>query len=170
MSIPLAKRAVVIGAGIAGLAAAGALADTFEEVIVLERDSLPTEAVPRPGVPHSPQAHGLLGGGQRALDELFPGFEQDLAAAGAVPLRGGLDVRIERPGYDPFPQRDLGWLVYGMSRPLIELLMRRRVMQHANITLRQRCRALEFVAAPMPQRLAPSAVRPTGYRRRSRRT
>jgi len=31
-------------------------------------------------------------------------FEHDLAAAGAVPLRVGLDVRIETPGYDPFPR------------------------------------------------------------------
>ena len=39
------KRAVVVGAGIAGLSAAGALADYFEHVVVLERDSLPLEAI-----------------------------------------------------------------------------------------------------------------------------
>jgi hypothetical protein len=42
-----------------------------------------------------------------ALDELFPGFEKDLADSGAVPYRAGMDIRIERPGVDPFPQRDL---------------------------------------------------------------
>jgi 2-polyprenyl-6-methoxyphenol hydroxylase-like FAD-dependent oxidoreductase len=98
-------------------------------------------------VPHSSQLHALLGGGQRALGELFPGFEQDLAVAGAVPLRAGLDLRFQRDGDDPFPQRDLGWPIYAMSRPLTELAMRRRVEQHTNITLRQRCRALEFVAS-----------------------
>jgi 2-polyprenyl-6-methoxyphenol hydroxylase-like FAD-dependent oxidoreductase len=148
VSIPLGKRAVVIGAGISGLAAARALADHFEQVIVLERDSLPTDVTPRPGVPQSWQLHTLLGGGQRALGELFPGFERDLVVAGAVPLRAGLDLRLEHPGYDPFPQRDLGWRTYAMSRPLIELTVRRRVEQHGNITLRQRCRAFEVVASP----------------------
>ncbi len=37
----IGKQAVVIGAGMGGLAAAGALADYFEQVMVLERDSLP---------------------------------------------------------------------------------------------------------------------------------
>ena len=34
----IARQAVVIGAGIAGLAAARALSDHFEQVVVLERD------------------------------------------------------------------------------------------------------------------------------------
>ena len=33
-------RAVVVGAGIAGMAAAASLADYFEQVIVLEQDAL----------------------------------------------------------------------------------------------------------------------------------
>jgi 2-polyprenyl-6-methoxyphenol hydroxylase-like FAD-dependent oxidoreductase len=148
MSIPIGKRAVVIGAGMSGLAAARALADHFGEVIVLERDSLPADATPRTGAPQSWHLHALLGGGQRALGELFPGFELDLAHAGAVALRAGLDLHFERQGYDPFPQRDLGWHIYSMSRPLIEFTLRRRVEQHGNIRLRQCCRALEIVASP----------------------
>jgi hypothetical protein len=35
-------------------------------------------------------------------------------------LRFALDNRLERPGFDPFPKRDLGLTVYAMSRPLIE--------------------------------------------------
>jgi 2-polyprenyl-6-methoxyphenol hydroxylase-like FAD-dependent oxidoreductase len=92
--------------------------------------------------------HALLLSGQRALSELFPGFEQDLARAGAVPLKAGLDVRIERPGYDPFPQRDLGWLSYALSRPTIERAVRRRVEGLANTTLQQRCRVQEILATP----------------------
>ncbi len=92
--------------------------------------------------------HALLLSGQRALSELFPGFEQDLARAGAVPLRVGLDVRMERPGYDPFPQRDLGWFSYAVSRPTIERAVRRRVESRANTTLRQRCRVQEVLASP----------------------
>jgi 2-polyprenyl-6-methoxyphenol hydroxylase-like FAD-dependent oxidoreductase len=92
--------------------------------------------------------HALLLSGQRALSELFPGFEQDLAQAGAVPLRAGLDVRIERQGYHPFPQRDLGWISYAVSRPTIERAVRARVEGRANTTLRQRCRVQEVLASP----------------------
>src|SRR4029078_5574625 len=123
----IGKQAVVIGAGIAGLTAAAALADHFDQVVVLERDTLPSEPTYRAGTPQARHLHGLLFSGQRALSELFPGFEQDLARAGAVPLRAGLDVRVERPGYDPFPQRDLGWSGYAVSRPTIERVVRRRV-------------------------------------------
>jgi 2-polyprenyl-6-methoxyphenol hydroxylase-like FAD-dependent oxidoreductase len=60
------------------------------------------------------------------------------------------------PGYDPFPQRDLGLVTYSMSRPLIELVVRRRVEQNANITLRPRCRIRELV--PSADRAAVIAV------------
>jgi flavin-dependent dehydrogenase len=143
-----ARQAVVIGAGMAGLAAAGARAEHVEQVVVLERDALSTEAVSRPGTPQARHLHALLAGGLRALYELFPGFEQDLAQAGAVPLRADLDMRYERPDDGPMPQRDLGWLTYAMSRPLIELVLRRRVAQLANATLRPGCRACEIVATP----------------------
>src|SRR6266481_2579548 len=141
------KQAVVFCAGMGGLAAAGVLAEHFERVVVLERDTLPSDAVHRAGTPQSRHIHALLAGGQRALDELFPGFEQDLARAGAVPLRVTLDGRIEMPGYDPFPQRDLGFVTHSMSRPLIELAVRRRVEQNTNVTIRPRCRVRDPVPA-----------------------
>ena len=144
----IGKQAVVIGAGMGGLTAAGALADHFEQVVVLERDTLPSEPTYRAGTPQARHVHALLLSGQRALSELFPGFEQDLAQVGAVPLRVGLEVRMERPGYDPFPQRDLGWFSYAVSRPAIERAVRRRVEGRANTTLRQRCRVLEVLASP----------------------
>jgi 2-polyprenyl-6-methoxyphenol hydroxylase-like FAD-dependent oxidoreductase len=55
---------------------------------------------------------------------------------------------MERPRYDPFPQRDLGWLSYAVSRPTIERAVRRRVESRANTTLRQRCRVQEVLASP----------------------
>jgi 2-polyprenyl-6-methoxyphenol hydroxylase-like FAD-dependent oxidoreductase len=144
----IGKQAVVIGAGMGGLTAAGALADHFDQVVVLERDTLPSEPTYRAGTPQARHVHALLLSGQRALSELFPGFEQDLERAGAVPLRVGLDVRLERPGYDPFPQRDLGWFSYAVSRPTIERAVRRRVESRANTTLRQNCRVQEVLASP----------------------
>jgi 2-polyprenyl-6-methoxyphenol hydroxylase-like FAD-dependent oxidoreductase len=145
----IGRRAVVVGAGMGGLAAAGALADFFERVIVVERDHLPAddaEPVDRSGTPQSKHIHALLAGGERALGELFPGFASELAAAGAVSLRG-TDFRVELPGFDPFPQRELGWSVYSMSRPLLEQVTRRRVRRLANVELRGGCQARELLPA-----------------------
>jgi 2-polyprenyl-6-methoxyphenol hydroxylase-like FAD-dependent oxidoreductase len=144
----IGKRAIVIGAGVSGLSAARALAGHFQEVIVLERDELPSGATPRPGAPQGKQAHGLLGGAMKALEELFPGFARDLAQAGAVPVNPGFELLLELPGLDPFPRREWSWLIYSLSRPLIELTMRRRVEGQGNIALRGGCRALEIVGTP----------------------
>ncbi len=144
----IGRQAVVIGAGMGGLTAARALADHFERVLVLEGDVLPPDPLDRHGVPQGRHVHALLAGGQRALAELFPGFEDGLARAGAVRLRVGLDIRVERPGFDPFPQRDLGFDAYAMSRPLVELTERRRVQESTSIELRPGCRVQELLHRP----------------------
>jgi len=56
----LGRPAVVVGAGLGGLSAARVLADYFDEVIILDRDELPDDAVPRPGVPQGKHPHVLL--------------------------------------------------------------------------------------------------------------
>jgi len=61
------KQAVVIGAGMGGLTAAVALADFFDQVVVLERDILPSEAIHRAGTPRARHVHALLLSGQRAV-------------------------------------------------------------------------------------------------------
>src|SRR5215468_8097068 len=139
------KRAVVIGAGVSGLSAAQALAGHFEQVIVLERDELPSGTAPRPGTPQSKQAHGLLGGAIKALEELFPGFARDLVRAGAVPVNPGFELLLEYRGLDSFPRRNWDWIIYCLTRPLIELTMRRRVEQQRNVMLRGGCGAFEIV-------------------------
>src|SRR5262249_38665655 len=141
----LGRQAVVVGAGIGGLTAARALADYFERVVILESDRLPVDPLVRAGTPQGRHVHALLAGGQRALEDLFRGFERVLAAAGAVPIRTGLDLRAERPGFDPFPQRDLGWDNYAMSRALVEHTVRRQVENCPSIQLRQQCRVEALV-------------------------
>ena len=58
-------------------------------------------------------------------------------------------MRVERPGFDPFPQRDLGITSYAMSRPLLELTVRRLVQAYGNVEIRQgrRVQALEASGA-----------------------
>ena len=124
-STSIGRQAVVVGAGMGGLPAARVLADFFEHVVVLERDTLPLDASHRNGIPQGRHTHALLAGGQQALADLFPGFEQDLAVGGAVPVETGLDLRFERPGFDPPPTRDLGLVVRAMCGMVSRLLSTR---------------------------------------------
>lgn len=157
MSNLLGRRAVVIGAGIGGLATAGVLANHFEQVDVLERDLLGGEPASRPGTPQDRHPHGLLVGGLRALDEIFPGFERDLAAAGGVYVETGQDLRFERPDFGTLPRRDFNIWGLGASRPLIDNTLRRKARAVANITLWSECRVLEIV--PMADRSGVKGVR-----------
>jgi 2-polyprenyl-6-methoxyphenol hydroxylase-like FAD-dependent oxidoreductase len=92
--------------------------------------------------------HGLLAGGCRALECLFPGIELDLVEAGAIRMRMRRDARYEVPGFDPFPQRDLGLDQFLLSRPALELVCRRRVERERNIEFRPRMRVTELTASP----------------------
>ena len=125
MSGLLSQRAVVIGAGMGGLAAAGALARYFEQVDILERDRLSASVGSRTGTPQDRHPHGLLAGGLRALDQIFPGFKRDLATAGAVPVSFAREVQFEQPDVGGLPKRDFGISVLCATRPLIELVLRR---------------------------------------------
>src|SRR6201988_4976838 len=142
----LGERALVVGAGLGGLSAARALSDYFDEVMILDRDDLPDDAIPRPGVPQGKHPHGLLGGGLKALENLFPGFGNELMRAGAEPLDPGFDILSEVPGQDVWPKINLSWRTYSMSRPLIERTLRRQVERIGNIKVRGGRRVLNVVS------------------------
>jgi hypothetical protein len=114
---------------------------------MLERDRLTDEPAHRPGTPQSRQLHGLLSGGLKALCEIFPGVDQDLADAGAAPLRVNADFYEELPGFDAFPRRDFGSMVYAASRPRLEHTVRRGARAHRNVVIRDRCCVLELVSS-----------------------
>ncbi|MFC8988514.1 FAD-dependent monooxygenase [Streptomyces sp. NPDC057115] len=82
----MSRRAVVIGAGLAGLLAAAVLSGAgVDEVIVLDRDELPDGPEHRRGLPQGRHAHLLMAGGANALEELMPAahLRKRLLAAGA---------------------------------------------------------------------------------------
>ncbi len=132
----LGTTAVVLGGSIAGLCAAGALAPHFDEVLVLERDELPADAEHRRGVPQSKHPHFLLNSGRRAISDLFPGFEDDLIAAGGLHLMPSMDAAyLEGKGWASRKQSSMT-MVYS-SRILIERVLRDKVRLIGNITIRE---------------------------------
>lgn len=128
-------HAVVIGASIAGLSAAKALADRFDKVTVLDRDSLPSEVAPRRGVPQGHHAHILLSAGQRALGELFPGIDQDMLEGGAIEVDPGVDMTFHRFG-GMWPKTSVGLSILSFSRPLLDSVMRRHLLRLSHVEVR----------------------------------
>lgn len=132
----LGKTAVVLGGSVAGLSSAGALAAYFDQVVVLERDELPTEAEHRRGVPQSKHPHFLLNSGRRALGDLFPGFEDELIAAGGLHLMPSLDAAyLDGEGWSA-RKRSSMTMVYS-SRILIERVLRDKVRALSNVVIRE---------------------------------
>ena len=131
------SHALVVGAGIAGLAAAAAIAPFFATVTVFEKDELPGEARHRRGVGHGLQLHILLKGGELALEELLPGTREALIAAGAAEIKCAEDVTIWERSFR-HPMRDIGYSQLGMSRRAYEHVLRRQVQAIANVQIRDR--------------------------------
>lgn len=143
MTVLLGKQAVVIGAGMAGLAMAKSLSTHFESIVIIERDRVLGDET-RPGVPQGKHPHMLLAGGLRALVLLYPGIDKQLIAAGAVSLRAGVDIQVEMPGIGIFPRRDFGISSLSLSRPLLESVVRHTTVAVENIVLRSGCTATEI--------------------------
>jgi 2-polyprenyl-6-methoxyphenol hydroxylase-like FAD-dependent oxidoreductase len=132
----LGHRAVVVGAGMGGMMAAEVLSRFFDEVIVLEKDALPTEAEARMGAPQGAHVHALLVQGRRNLERLFPGFTSALMDRGAVFSRGGLEFRIhDAAGW--MPCRDVRLPLLVMSRPLLEGVVRDFLSRNPRVSIRQ---------------------------------
>jgi 2-polyprenyl-6-methoxyphenol hydroxylase-like FAD-dependent oxidoreductase len=119
-------RAVVIGASVAGLLAASVLAESFSRVTVYDRDTLPDEAQARQAVPQSRQAHALQARGSSALEELLPGFTDELIAAGAALSDQQLDVHWYLDDHLVFPAVS-GLTGLGVTRRRLERMIRDRV-------------------------------------------
>lgn len=127
------STAVVIGAGMGGLAAARVLSEHFDHVHVLERDQLTADAESRRGVPQGRHAHALLVAGLGILDEWFPGLIDDVVAAGAIPISPTEGWWFQGGAYRA--RGDTGRNSVSMSRPLLETEVRNRVAALSNVTL-----------------------------------
>jgi glycine/D-amino acid oxidase-like deaminating enzyme len=78
MSIRLGQRAIVIGAGVGGSSAADALSPCFEDVVVLERDLLPSSAASRAVIPGRAESANY-GAQSRTVVRCFASPRNDVA-------------------------------------------------------------------------------------------
>ncbi|MFJ9776319.1 FAD-binding monooxygenase [Kitasatospora sp. NPDC101157] len=124
--------AVVIGGGLAGVVAAWALRGFAERILVVERDRYPDEPVFRAGVPQGRHAHLVLEAGHRALEELMPGINEELRAAGAhrVSTSGDLKWLSSAGWMIDYPAR-MSFL--SCTRPVLDKLVLDRVRTEPSI-------------------------------------
>lgn len=139
--VPARDQAVVIGASMGGLAAAAALAQSYRQVIILERDTLPDGPQNRRGVPQGKHAHGLHPGGLQALEKLLPGITDELVTRG-VPSGDLSQAGSWRVGGGHLARGEAGVLGIGATRPFLEHYVRSRVAALPGVTI---CDGVEAV-------------------------
>jgi 2-polyprenyl-6-methoxyphenol hydroxylase-like FAD-dependent oxidoreductase len=154
------RHAVVIGASITGLVAARVLSSRFDQVTIIDRDSLPTSITSRRGVPQGQHGHGLLASGLTALKGFFPKLEDDLLAAGAIPGDVIGDVRWFQHGYykAKFQSGFQGLL---LSRPLLEGAIRRTVSTLSNVVILDRTHVVGLASDPAHETVTGALVQRT---------
>jgi 2-polyprenyl-6-methoxyphenol hydroxylase-like FAD-dependent oxidoreductase len=130
----LGEHAVVLGASVAGLLAAKAVADYYDRVTIVEREILPPPGEGRRAVPQGRHVHALLPGGLQAIDRLLPGFQADLVAAGAVRCDSMQEIRLVFGGHKITREAGSATNVLA-SRPFIEGHLRRRVLAVPNVSI-----------------------------------
>ncbi|MGN6651072.1 aminotransferase class V-fold PLP-dependent enzyme [Trinickia sp.] len=155
-------RVVIVGASMAGLMAALALARRGAEVQLLDRDDtmprvelapngeIPLEASWRKGVPQARHTHALAALGRQVLRSRAPDVWRALLDAGAIemPFGGTLGAGYVVPRVDDDA-------LFGLSsrRSLIEAVVRRIVCAEPNVTLRDGVVATGLLAHAAPGRL-----------------
>ena len=124
----------MVGASMAGLLTARALAAHVDGVVLLEREGLVDTAEPRGRVPQGRHLHLLLSAGLDRLVEWFPGITEELEFRGAVRVDGERAWVHQGGAYRK--QGDWGRWVLSMTRPLLEQVVRARVAALPNVSLR----------------------------------
>jgi 2-polyprenyl-6-methoxyphenol hydroxylase-like FAD-dependent oxidoreductase len=157
------SHAVVIGASMAGLLTARVLSEHFERVTIVERDQLPEGAEFRRGVPQSNHLHTLMPGGRDVVEALLPGFEAELVGAGATIVRWPQDgLWLTPAGWSQRFDTPRRHRLFGVTRALIELIVRRRVLRLDGVEVIERVEASRLV--PGPRGVAGIEIRDRGDR------
>ncbi len=144
MDTGLGERAVVVGCGVGGIFAAGAIHRHFSEVVVLDKDDLSSGPSFRKGVPQGPHGHIVLKRGENIAEAMFPGFRDALRAAGGIELVTGRDMARFAFGKWSEPlESDM--TVFSQTRPLLEHVLRESLASIPNVTIRSGSRFSDFL-------------------------
>jgi 2-polyprenyl-6-methoxyphenol hydroxylase-like FAD-dependent oxidoreductase len=141
-----ASQVIVVGASMAGLLAARALAPHVESVVILEREQLPDDITPRSRVPQGRHLHVLLASGLDLLSEWFPGIEDELEAHGAVRVDGTGAWVFQGGGYRH--RGDWGRPQLAQTRPLLEHVVRSRVAALPHVRMKPGVSVEEVLLSP----------------------
>ncbi|RPF20020.1 FAD-dependent oxidoreductase [Myceligenerans xiligouense] len=160
----MSRRALVLGGSIAGLLTARALADHFDEVVIVERDDVVGVRGVRRGVPQGAHVHGLLARGQQALEEYFPGFTREARRAG-VPTADLGELRWFFNGKRLAPA-ETGLTCVSADRPVLEHLVRERVRALPGVILREGQEVSSLVFDDTRRTVLGAMVAPRGTDRR----
>ena len=139
------EHAVVVGGSMAGLLAARVLTDGYPKVTIIERDSMPDASVVRRGVPQANHVHAMLEPARVILNGLFPGYQEDLCADGAVVIDAGTELQYYEQG-DALADTDNELPMPCASRPLFELVARRHAFETPGLQIRSECHFLDYLA------------------------
>ncbi|WP_421800231.1 FAD-dependent oxidoreductase [Haliscomenobacter sp.] len=149
---PQRGQAIVLGASIGGLMVARALSNHFDSVTIIEKDKVERQPSTRKGQAHTRHLHGLLPGGLNAMLHYFPDLQDALAAHGANVCDFAKDMVWYT--YGGYRQRfDMNLIGATMSRPLLEHLVRERVLATPNIELMDNTAVKSLIASDDQQRV-----------------
>lgn len=151
--------ALVIGGGIAGLLAAHVLSSHYDQVQIVERDSLPEMPEYRAGTPQSFHLHRLLPRGVRIIQALFPGILSELLEHGAASTRHGKLRTVNRFGQFVL---HVSAEEATCSRALLEWTIRRRVQDHSNVCFSTGLEVVGLQNEPEQMRITGVHIRPRG--------
>jgi 2-polyprenyl-6-methoxyphenol hydroxylase-like FAD-dependent oxidoreductase len=140
-------RAIVLGASMAGLAAAKVVSDVFDAVTIIERDALPAAPEPRDGAPQTSHPHVLLEGGRTTLEDFFPGFSEDVIRSGGLMVDAATEMQYyDNGGFFADGPNRLPMLC--ASRALFEHVVRQRVRELPNVELLDNHHFLDYCYTP----------------------
>ncbi|WP_103501338.1 MULTISPECIES: NAD(P)/FAD-dependent oxidoreductase [unclassified Streptomyces] len=125
-------RAVVLGGSIAGLFAARVLAEAYDEVWIIDRDTLTGVDGPRRGRPQGRHINALHVRGRVVMEELYPGITDQLIADGTPTGDFSGSVRWYFRGR-PVKRADIGYIAVPASAPLMERRIRERTAALPNV-------------------------------------